>query len=63
MNTQFIRSVSINWDKISPDSYLRSIPALSGVEEIEFDHPVTREHLVFVSEPPHSYPYSLFEGV
>ena len=41
MNTQFIRSVSINWDKISPDSYLRSIPALSGVEEIEFDHPVT----------------------
>lgn len=41
MNTQFIRSVSINWDKISPDSYLRSIPALSGIEEIEFDHPVT----------------------
>lgn len=30
---------------------------------LEFDHPVTREHLVFVSEPPHSYPYSLFEGV
>ena len=31
--------------------------------KLEFDHPVTKEHLVFVSEPPHEYPYSLFEGV
>lgn len=41
MNIQFIRSISIDWNKIAPESYLRSIPALNGVEQIEFDHPVT----------------------
>ena len=41
LNTLLINSVLINWDKIAPDSYLRGIPAISGVEEIEFANPVT----------------------
>ena len=41
MNLQFIRSALIDWAKIAPDSYLRSIPALSGVEEVNFRSPVT----------------------
>lgn len=41
INTQFIRRISIDWDKLSPDSYLRSIAALRDVQEISFDHSVT----------------------
>lgn len=41
MNNQFIRSISINWNEISADSYLRDIAALKSVEELVFDHPVT----------------------
>ena len=41
LNTLLINSVLINWDKIAPDSYLRGIPAISGVEEIELANPVT----------------------
>lgn len=41
MNTQFIRSVSIDWSRIAPGSYLRSIPALRGVEQLELRRPVT----------------------
>lgn len=41
MNTQFIRSVLIDWDKISQDSYLRGIPAISSTEEIAFEKAVT----------------------
>ena len=41
MNVQFLNSISVNWDAISPGSYLRSIPALSGLDELAFSHPVT----------------------
>ena len=41
MNTQLIRSVSIDWAKIEPSSYLCSIPALRGVEQVSFESPVT----------------------
>ena len=41
MNTQFIRSVLIDWGKISQDSYLRGIPAISSTEEIAFEKAVT----------------------
>lgn len=37
----FIRDVYIDWNKISGDSYLRSIGALRGVERIHFSRPVT----------------------
>ena len=36
-----INSVMINWDKIDESSYLRDIPALSGIDRISFTHPVT----------------------
>lgn len=41
LNTQLINGVMINWDKISPDSYLRRIDAIHNVEHIAFTHPVT----------------------
>ena len=41
MKNQFIRSALIDWRKIGPDSYLRSIPSLCGVEQIDFSEPVT----------------------
>lgn len=41
MNYPFIRSALIDWRKIGPDSYLRSIPAISGLEQIDFTEPVT----------------------
>ena len=37
----FIRSVSIRWNQIAPDSYLWSIPALTGISTLNFTHPVT----------------------
>ena len=30
--TQFIQALSIDWTKISPDSYLRSIPAIASLD-------------------------------
>ena len=41
MTTQLIGAVMIHWDKISKDSYLRNIPALSGVDELTFSHSIT----------------------
>lgn len=31
--------------------------------QLSFDHPVTKEHLTFVSEPPKAMPWNLFEGL
>ena len=36
-----IRGLSIDWDMIGRDSYLRSIPSLGGLDELEFNCPVT----------------------
>jgi len=41
VNSQLINGVLINWSRIDEASYLRNINALSGVEEICFDHSVT----------------------
>lgn len=41
ISEQLIREVRIDWCKIEEGSYLRRIPAISGVERIEFDRPVT----------------------
>ena len=40
-NSQLINAVMIDWDKIDRNSYLRDIPALSGISHIRFTHPVT----------------------
>lgn len=36
-----IHGLRIDWDKVSRDSYLREITAVSGLEELEFTSPVT----------------------
>ena len=41
LNTQLIRSVMIDWNKIDTDSYMRHIPAISSTERVDFTHSVT----------------------
>ena len=41
LNTQLIKGVMIDWDKIDRASYLRDIDAISGVDHITFTHAVT----------------------
>ncbi len=40
-NPLHIKSVSIDWEKIDEYSYLRGIDAISGLEELAFNKPVT----------------------
>ncbi len=37
----FIRGLRIDWDRVSPDSYLRKIPAIAAVKTLSFHAPVT----------------------
>lgn len=37
----FVNDVIIDWNKINAGSYLRNIDAISGVEKISFDSPIT----------------------
>lgn len=41
LNDQFIRQIIIDWNKIEKHSYLRKIPALCGLDRLEFTRPVT----------------------
>ena len=41
MNGLFLRGLSIDWDAVAPDSYLRGIPALSFEGTLLFGSPVT----------------------
>jgi len=41
MNEQFIKGISIDWNKIDPNSYLRKIEALNGLDTLEFTKPIT----------------------
>ena len=41
MNSQLLNGVLIDWSKISEESYLRNIKAISGIKHIPFDHSVT----------------------
>ena len=41
MNSRFIQSISINWDRIGRDSYLREIESIRGIRELVFTNPVT----------------------
>lgn len=40
MNSLFIKEISICWEQIGQDSYLRRIPSLRGLEQMEFHAPV-----------------------
>ena len=37
----FIRGLSVDWSQIPPDSYLREIPAIAGMENLSFHKNVT----------------------
>lgn len=39
MNQQFIQSLSIDWNKIEDDSYLREIEAINKLKEVVFEKP------------------------
>lgn len=41
MNDQFIQRLSIDWDKIERNSYLRQIEAIKELDELIFEKPVT----------------------
>lgn len=41
LNGNFIKGISIDWDKIDSNSYLRRIPSLNGVRQLELSAPVT----------------------
>ena len=41
ISTLPISGFSIDWRKISPDSYLRNIPAINGLENLKFHQPIT----------------------
>ena len=41
LQSQLIRTVFIDWEKIGRESYLRNIPALMGLESLSFTRPVT----------------------
>ncbi len=41
MNMQLLKGITIDWDRIGRGSYLLDIPAISGVRQIAFSHPVT----------------------
>ena len=41
LNSQLINAVMIDREKIGQESYLREIPAISGIERIPFTHSVT----------------------
>lgn len=41
MNNLFIRGIKIDWNIIDEYSWLRQIEALSGLESMEFTHPIT----------------------
>jgi len=41
MNEQFIQRLSVDWDKIEQNSYLRNIEAINKLEELVFEKPIT----------------------
>ena len=41
MSNLFIRAACMDWDGIGKDSYLWTIPAIAGVERVDFERPVT----------------------
>ena len=36
-----IRGLTIDWDRIDPNSYLKNIPAISGLEKLDFNKSIT----------------------
>lgn len=41
MNNQFLQGISIDWNKIDGNSYLRNIEAIKWITDVKFDSPIT----------------------
>lgn len=41
MKSLFVNGLTIDWNKVEPDSYLHRIQALAGMEALNFENPVT----------------------
>ena len=41
MSDLFIRAACLDWDGVGKDSYLWTIPAIAGVDRVDFEKPVT----------------------
>jgi predicted ATPase len=41
MNEQLIQGIEIDWDELSEDSYVSSIPAFNRLENLYFEQPIT----------------------
>ncbi|MFT8425032.1 MAG: AAA family ATPase [Liquorilactobacillus sp.] len=41
INANFIQRITIDWNKIAEESYTRTIASLSGLTQLDFNHPVT----------------------
>lgn len=41
MSALFIKKIQINWDRVNQESYLHGIQSISGLDEIQFNKPVT----------------------
>ena len=41
MSSPFIQSISIDWDRIAEDSYLRNMESLCGLRQMVFTNPIT----------------------
>lgn len=41
LENRFISSIKIDWEKIEPSSYIRKIPSLNTLEELNFGHNIT----------------------
>ena len=54
MQELFIRGLSVDWSRVAPDAWLRSVPALTGLESLEFRLPA------FLSLPQHPLTSSPF---
>lgn len=40
-NDRFIRGLRVDWSRVAPDSYLRSIPAIASLDALELPAPAT----------------------
>lgn len=41
MNRLFLEQIRVNWEAVSPESYLHRVPAVRSLEELSFIEPVT----------------------
>ena len=55
MNDLFIQKILFDWNKIEKDSYLKTIEAFKGMEEMDFRKPVQK--IIFFLRMIHTLNY------